>query len=200
MDKEKLGKFVSTLRKEQGMTQKDLAEKLCLTDKAVSKWERGLSFPDISMLEPMADIFNVTVLELLQGERLKEDASISVTQVQEMIGDSLSISDEEINRKHTKSKTIILSCCVALMFLISFTLNIWNLSKNKNTSMNQTAVLQINEDAYETVVDEEGKTVFVNPNQALMQMIRDYENAGVNDKTAQYLEILENSLDKEAME
>lgn len=43
MEKEKFGRFVSSLRKELGMTQKDLAERLCLTDKAISKWERGVS-------------------------------------------------------------------------------------------------------------------------------------------------------------
>lgn len=68
LDTEKFGAFVARLRKEKGMTQKDLAERLYVSDKAVSKWERGLSLPDITLLQPMADIFSVTVSELLAGE------------------------------------------------------------------------------------------------------------------------------------
>lgn len=69
MDNIKFGKFIKQLRAENNMTQKQLAEKLFITDKAVSKWERGLSMPDISLLGSLADIFGVTVSELLNGER-----------------------------------------------------------------------------------------------------------------------------------
>lgn len=67
MDKAKIGTFVAKLRKESGMTQKELAEKLFVTDKAISKWECGQSYPDISMLEPLAEALNVSVMELLEG-------------------------------------------------------------------------------------------------------------------------------------
>lgn len=69
MDNKKFGRFIQRLRQEQGWTQKDLADKIFVTDKAVSKWERGLSFPDIELLIPIADAFGVTVLELLKGEK-----------------------------------------------------------------------------------------------------------------------------------
>lgn len=55
MTKEQLGRFIAEHRKGKEFTQKDLAEKLCVTDKAVSKWERGLSFPDVTLLQPLAD-------------------------------------------------------------------------------------------------------------------------------------------------
>ena len=55
MDAKKFGMFIATLRKEKNMTQVDLAKKLQVTDKAVSKWERGLGFPDINSIEPLAD-------------------------------------------------------------------------------------------------------------------------------------------------
>lgn len=54
MNNEKMGKFICDMRKSQKLTQKDLAEKLKITDKAVSKWERGISCPDISLLVPLA--------------------------------------------------------------------------------------------------------------------------------------------------
>lgn len=67
MDNQQVGNFIAGLRKSKGMTQKDLAEKLGVTDKAVSKWERGLGYPDISILPSLADVFGVTVEEILSG-------------------------------------------------------------------------------------------------------------------------------------
>lgn len=55
MDTKKIGRFITELRKEQQMTQSQLAEQIHVTDKAISKWERGAGLPDISMLEPLAD-------------------------------------------------------------------------------------------------------------------------------------------------
>ena len=69
MNQEKIGKFISSLRKEKGYTQLELAKKLGVTDKAVSKWERGLCFPDMSLLIPLSEILDVTMNELLLGER-----------------------------------------------------------------------------------------------------------------------------------
>ena len=68
MDAEKTGKIISERRKKLNMTQKELADKLHITDKAVSKWERGLSFPDISVLIPLAEILNISLYDLLKGE------------------------------------------------------------------------------------------------------------------------------------
>ena len=69
MNQEKVGKFISQLRKEYNMTQQELADKLQITDKAVSKWENGRCMPDISFLEQLSSIFQVTVKEILNGER-----------------------------------------------------------------------------------------------------------------------------------
>ncbi len=69
MNENRIGQFIAELRKEKNMTQKDLAAQLHITDKAVSKWERGLSCPDISLLSPLADILGVTVSELLNSKK-----------------------------------------------------------------------------------------------------------------------------------
>lgn len=66
MQKQTFGSMVSALRREQGMTQLELAEKMGVTDKAVSKWERDLSFPDVSSIPKLAGIFGVSVDELMQ--------------------------------------------------------------------------------------------------------------------------------------
>jgi transcriptional regulator with XRE-family HTH domain len=67
MDAKKTGKYISDNRKRQGLSQKELADKLNITDKAISKWERGLSFPDISMLIPLSEILEITLYDLLTG-------------------------------------------------------------------------------------------------------------------------------------
>ena len=67
MDARKTGKFIAEKRKAMNMTQNELAEKLHITDKAVSKWERGLSFPDISLLIPLAEILDINLYDLLKG-------------------------------------------------------------------------------------------------------------------------------------
>ena len=68
MKKQTFGTMIATLRREQGMTQLELAEKMGVTDKAVSKWERDLSFPDINSIPKLAEIFNVSVDEIMQGK------------------------------------------------------------------------------------------------------------------------------------
>lgn len=66
MKKQTFGNIIVSLRKEKGMTQLELAEKMGVTDKAVSKWERDLSFPDISSIPKLAEIFEVSVDDLMQ--------------------------------------------------------------------------------------------------------------------------------------
>ena len=62
---EACGKIISEARKEQNLTQKDVAERLHITDRAVSKWERGLNFPDIGLMQELADVLGITVQRLL---------------------------------------------------------------------------------------------------------------------------------------
>jgi len=73
MKTQTLGMMISALRKEKGMTQLDLAEKVGVTDKAVSKWERDLSFPDINSIPKLAEIFEVSVDELMQVKSETKD-------------------------------------------------------------------------------------------------------------------------------
>ena len=75
MTQQTFGSMIATLRKEKGMTQLELAEKMAITDKAVSKWERDLSFPDISALPKLAEILNVTVDELMRVKTNTKEAN-----------------------------------------------------------------------------------------------------------------------------
>lgn len=73
MKKQTLGNMIATLRKEKGMTQLDLAEKMGVTDKAVSKWERDLSCPDVSSIPKLAEILGVSLDELMQVKADKKE-------------------------------------------------------------------------------------------------------------------------------
>lgn len=73
MDLIKIGKFISTKRKEKNLTQEELAEKLNITDRAVSKWERGLSLPDADKMLDLCNILDINVNELLIGEENMKD-------------------------------------------------------------------------------------------------------------------------------
>ena len=95
IDKSKFGAFVAELRKEKGLMQKDLAEKLYVSDKAVSKWERGLSIPDVAILVPLADILGVTVTELLECRRLPKDEPLDSQQTEEIVKKVIGLSEEE---------------------------------------------------------------------------------------------------------
>lgn len=78
MNQEKMGLFISKLRKEYKLTQKELADKLGILDTSISKWERGINAPDISYLTELSKIFHVTVQELLSGERNFKKKEIDV--------------------------------------------------------------------------------------------------------------------------
>ncbi len=70
MNQEKIGKFILKLRKEKNMSQLDLADKIGVTDRAISKWENGKGLPDISLMQPLCKELNITINDLLSGERV----------------------------------------------------------------------------------------------------------------------------------
>lgn len=84
MAKQTMGEIISTLRKEKGMTQKDLAEKMGVTDKAVSKWERDLSCPDISSIPKLAEALDTTV-DTLMDVTPKDKEKASTSEVMDLI-------------------------------------------------------------------------------------------------------------------
>ena len=72
MNQEKIGKFIADLRKENNMTQEELAQKISISRQAISKWERGVSIPDSDILLILSNLFKVSVNEILLGERINE--------------------------------------------------------------------------------------------------------------------------------
>lgn len=111
MDQNKVGLFISECRKKQNMTQSDLASALHVTDQAVSKWERGLNYPDIGLLSGLADLLRVSVSEILQGER-----SMSEIKTDEAIKEVLDYSESLIKKekKLFTKKIMLMRLVIAL--------------------------------------------------------------------------------------
>lgn len=119
MNYEKIGKFIAVKRKEKGLTQKDLAVKLGVTDKAVSKWERGLGCPDVSILEILSKELDVSILEVLKG-RIIEDEIIKVTDMNDYVKETVNYSDfkNKENMKNLFSKILMILIIIIGSFLI----------------------------------------------------------------------------------
>ncbi|SFP14392.1 Transcriptional regulator, contains XRE-family HTH domain [Oscillibacter sp. PC13] len=102
MDKEAFGAFIAERRREQGLLQRDLANRLHVTDKAVSKWERGLSYPDVTLLEPLASALGMRVEELLACRRHTAPAEES-ERGEEPVKNLLDISGDSVRRERRRS-------------------------------------------------------------------------------------------------
>ena len=126
MDATRFGLFVAEMRKENHMTQAELATKIKVTDKAVSRWERGLGFPDINSLEPLAEALGVSVLELMKSEKIVEtniqcgDADIIVT-------DTIKAAEHQKQVERQQEKRIILISIGVVAMLSIFALLIDNI-------------------------------------------------------------------------
>lgn len=111
IDNEKFGVFIAQIRKEKGMTQKELGECLFVSDKTVSKWERGLSMPNVVLLMPIADILGVTVTELLRGERMQAEQKLDSSEVEGLVAGSLGLSLSSSMRQHKRAWTLAFVFC-----------------------------------------------------------------------------------------
>lgn len=123
---EQFGNFIAAMRRERGLTQKQLAEQLYLSNKAVSKWERGLSMPDIALLEPLAETLGVTVTELLHGEKEEENPAecmnrdgITAEEVRSFVaaaGDSAAENREQY-RKAKRKRMLLYAICLTITWV-----------------------------------------------------------------------------------
>lgn len=111
MNTYQFGTFLSQLRKEKGLTQLQLAEKLNVTDKAISRWETGKNFPDIEIFEDLSKVLDVSISELLEGKRIEKENLFTVSE--EHI-----VTQIKKNRKNSKNYRIII--CVILIISVIF--------------------------------------------------------------------------------
>ena len=117
MDAQKFGAFIAQCRKEKSMTQSELAAKIMVTDKAVSRWERGKGFPDINLLLPLAEALEVSVLELMHSERQKDKVQLFQD---DTIIVHLMENAVEMNKQNKQQDRI--SACISCitMFFVTF--------------------------------------------------------------------------------
>ena len=129
MDANKIGSFIKELRIQKVMTQKDLAEQINCTDKAVSRWETGRGIPEVSLLMPLAKALDVSVNELLSGERfsLKTDDNIEetnyeliavpeiITKTDKNLVSVIEEKDREIKNRNKDTLIFLMLCCIQVI-------------------------------------------------------------------------------------
>lgn len=121
MDAKEFGAFIQSCRKNLGLSQSELAQKLDVTAKAVSRWERGVGFPEIKLLEPLADALGITLIELMQSKRVER--TLSVETAVSMVSDSVvSIAEQKrLARKQKRDMTVgllIIGCSAGFLWCL----------------------------------------------------------------------------------
>lgn len=125
MDAKKTGALIAEIRKESGKTQKDLARELNVSSAAISKWERGIGFPDITLIEPLAKCLDISIAELFNGERRKASDN---TNIEKTIADVISVSSAAVIRRK-KIMNWCIAIATALLYLtISLITQKWELT------------------------------------------------------------------------
>ena len=122
MNQEKIGKFIAKCRKEKNMTQQELADKIGVTDRAISHWENGRRLPDYSLIKKLCDILSISINELFYGEEIPNE------NYKEKAEDNI---EKLINDNYRKKKKMnwIIAILVAVLYLsISIIFNIWTYS------------------------------------------------------------------------
>lgn len=118
MDAKVFGVFIAECRKEKNMTQADLAMKLNVTDKAVSRWERGIGFPDINTIEPLASALGISILELMKSERIISN-EVTKEEAAGIITDTLNVVKLQ-RRQERKNALCILGVMAAVVIFVLF--------------------------------------------------------------------------------
>lgn len=122
MDNQKTGALIAARRTELGLTQKQLAEQLHISDRTVSKWERGAGFPDIALLEPAADALGLSVLELLRGERMEAPQQ----ETEETIRDAARIFGTGFKLTFKRLRRVLIALAVISALLLCAVLFLWS--------------------------------------------------------------------------
>ena len=112
MDAIKTGALIAQARKEKGLTQRELAEKVYVSVQAVSKWELGKNFPDLSLMEPLSDILDLTVSELLAGERGEAPKD-------ELVRDTLRLGEEQLRPKIKRWRGLFIAAAIVLAAVVT---------------------------------------------------------------------------------
>lgn len=115
MNQEKIGNFIVKLRKEKNMTQKELANKLNVTDRAIGNWENGRRLPDYTIIKDLCDTLGITINELLCGEKIKQDKYFENAEKNFIL---LKQKGEIIEKKLKTTQTILTVISITLLVIV----------------------------------------------------------------------------------
>lgn len=155
MNQEKIGKLIAECRKEKKMTQVELADKLSVTDKSVSKWENGKCLPDVSLYKDLCNILGITLNEFFAGEKIKEEkfkeqADINLFNALEnssfTLKEKIKYYDKKWDKEHFFELTIAMIIIVGfiiygfvkdngiqfIFMIVGFTYGIWETNRKKS--------------------------------------------------------------------
>ena len=121
MDQKKIGNFLKDLRKEKSLTQEQVAEKLGVSSRTISRWETGAYMPDISMLVDIAEMYDVDVREIIDGERIKENMNSEIKEVAVKMADYSKMETDNIKKwvKTMSVSMLIVSILMVVMQVVS---------------------------------------------------------------------------------
>lgn len=117
MDQIKIGAFIKELRKEKRLTQEQLAEKLNVSGRTVSRWETGTNMPDISLLTELAEFFDVSIPEIIDGERKSENMNQEVKETADKMADYASAEKENII-KSVRNQSLLGVCALVIIAIL----------------------------------------------------------------------------------
>lgn len=143
MNQEKIGKFIAMKRKEKNMTQKQLALQIGVTDRAISKWERGRGCPDVSLLDEVSKALDISVVELLKGENIE-----SPEIMEKDIIESMKYSKETTKQK---IKSMVNYTLVTTIIVLSFFIIICNIVNSYKLNQTFNIASSISKNDYENI-------------------------------------------------
>ena len=117
MDQIKIGAFLKTLRREKNMTQEQLAEQLGVSSRTVSRWETGSNIPDISLLAELAEFYDVSIPELIDGARKSEIMNEEIKEVADKMADYAGAEKTTI-KKNIRNHSLFGVCAVAILMIL----------------------------------------------------------------------------------
>lgn len=172
MNNEKIGLFIAKLRKDKKMTQMDLADKLHITDRAVSKWERGICMPDVSLLSELSIILDISIAELLNGEKSNKKID------NEKIINTINYTKNDIRKRTMKIVDYVVSIIIIIISIFLININIrseYYLNKSYKSINFPTSVIPIVRE-YINIIKNDSGNYSEEEYQSIMGYINSIEN------------------------
>lgn len=193
MNQEKIGKFIAEKRREKKMSQKELAEKLKVTDRSVSNWENGKNMPDLALFKPLCEELGITINDLMSGEKVDDE------EYQEKLAENVVSVVAKVRSKNKYANIILWIYLIVISFILLFLLSWTLLNYNFKQSYDEKNMLLVNDDnnenltfytSYNGIVNyvitkhlEEGREVgliFINYKSSILNLLEKDNNTSSN--------------------